>query len=373
MKSGVTWTVRRCIDGTFAAATGTATEDGTTGWYKFAMSQADTNGNNIQFNFTGTGAVPQTVNIVTDGSPPDVNLKNAAGTAVTLDANNVLNVSTKYVGGTLQTAGDIPARLPAALTAGGFMKSDPLAINGVSTSGVTTVKPVIGLTTADTITTLTNLPSIPANWLTAAGINAGALNGKGDWLLASGYTAPLDAAGIRSAVGLSLANLDGQLNTIDGDVLAAADNVWRQAFSSYTNAGTTGKVLNDAAATIAANLTAVVAPASTALSSAVYTNARAAKLDNLDAAVSSRAATGDAMTLTSGERDSIADAHIARNIAGGSSTGRTVKDVYAAIRNKVAIVGTTMTVYSTDDTTTLWTATLTTDGTAVPITAMDPA
>lgn len=65
IKSGVSWTVRRCIDGTFAAATGTATEDGTTGWYKFAMSQADTNGNNIGFNFTGTGAVPQTVNIIT--------------------------------------------------------------------------------------------------------------------------------------------------------------------------------------------------------------------------------------------------------------------------------------------------------------------
>jgi hypothetical protein len=107
IKSAVTWTIRRCIDGTFAAATGTATEDGTNGWYKFAMSQADTNGNNIAFNFTGTGAVPQTVNILTDGSPPDVNLKNAAGTAVTLDANNVLNVSTKYVGGTLQTARDI--------------------------------------------------------------------------------------------------------------------------------------------------------------------------------------------------------------------------------------------------------------------------
>lgn len=81
IKSGVTWTIRRCIDGTFAAATGTATEDGTTGWYKFAMSQADTNGNNIEFNFTGTGAVPQTVNILTDGSPPDINVKNLLGTA----------------------------------------------------------------------------------------------------------------------------------------------------------------------------------------------------------------------------------------------------------------------------------------------------
>lgn len=70
IKSAVTWTVRRCIDGTFAAATGTVTEDGTTGWYKFAMSQADTNGNNIGFNFTGTGAVPQTVNIVTTSLNP---------------------------------------------------------------------------------------------------------------------------------------------------------------------------------------------------------------------------------------------------------------------------------------------------------------
>lgn len=70
IKSGVTWTVRRCIDGTFAAATGTVTEDGTTGWYKFALSQADTNGNNIGFNFTGTGAIPQTVNIITTAADP---------------------------------------------------------------------------------------------------------------------------------------------------------------------------------------------------------------------------------------------------------------------------------------------------------------
>lgn len=70
IKSGVTWTVRRCIDGTFAAATGTATEDGTTGWYKLALSQADTNGDNIGFSFTGSGAVPQTINIVTTACDP---------------------------------------------------------------------------------------------------------------------------------------------------------------------------------------------------------------------------------------------------------------------------------------------------------------
>lgn len=38
--------------------------------------------------------------------------------------------------------------------------------------------------TGGVITTVTNavaLPAIPANWITAAGINAGAFNGKGDW------------------------------------------------------------------------------------------------------------------------------------------------------------------------------------------------
>lgn len=42
--------------------------------------------------------------------------------------------------------------------------------------------------TITTVTTLTNLPSIPANWLTAAGIAAAALNGKGDWMVS--YTQP---------------------------------------------------------------------------------------------------------------------------------------------------------------------------------------
>lgn len=70
IKSGVTWTQRRCIDGTFAAGGATITEDGTTGWYKCALSQADTNGNDIGFNFTGTSCVPQTINIITTGADP---------------------------------------------------------------------------------------------------------------------------------------------------------------------------------------------------------------------------------------------------------------------------------------------------------------
>jgi hypothetical protein len=50
------------------------------------------------------------------------------------------------------------------------------------------------------VTTAITLPSIPANWITAAGINAAALNGKGDWLLSSSYTVPPTTAQIATGV-----------------------------------------------------------------------------------------------------------------------------------------------------------------------------
>lgn len=54
-------------------------------------------------------------------------------------------------------------------------------MNNVPATPITTIKAVQGLAVDGVINTLTNLPAITANWLTAAGINAGALNGKGDW------------------------------------------------------------------------------------------------------------------------------------------------------------------------------------------------
>jgi hypothetical protein len=91
---------------------------------------------------------------------------------------------------------DIQARLPAALTAGGLMKSDSLAINAVLTTAVTTVKAVQGLAVDGVITTLTNLPAITSNWLTAAGIATGALNGKGDWNTTTPPTTAAIATGV---------------------------------------------------------------------------------------------------------------------------------------------------------------------------------
>jgi hypothetical protein len=55
-----------------------------------------------------------------------------------------------------------------------------------------------------------------------------------------------------------------------------------------------------------------------------------------------------------------ADALLARNEAGGSSTGRTVGQAIARLRNRVAVVAGVLTVYAEDDVTPLWTAAVTT-------------
>jgi hypothetical protein len=90
-----------------------------------------------------------------------------------------------------------------------------------------------------------------------------------------------------------------------------------------------------------------------------------AKTDNLPAAP---AATGDIPTAVEN-----ADALLGRNVSGGSSTGRTVKQALHVLRNKSAVAAGTLTVYDTDDATSSWTATVSSDAAADPITGIDPA
>lgn len=69
--------------------------------------------------------------------------------------------------------------------------------------------------------------------------------------------------------------------------------------------------------------------------------------------------------------EKIADAILNRNIAGGSNTGRLVKEALYLLRNKAAIATGTLTVYQTDDVTSQWTAAVaTTPGN--PISSVDP-
>ena len=110
-------------------------------------------------------------------------IKGVAGTGgvdirgnITGNLVGTVSTLTTYTGNTPQT-GDSFARIGAA-------GASLTAITGVTLAASQHV-----IVDSGTVTTLTNLPAITAGWLTATGIAASALNGKGDWNIGkTGYS-----------------------------------------------------------------------------------------------------------------------------------------------------------------------------------------
>lgn len=184
---------------------------------------------------TGAGQINQAAN-----GQVDVNLKAAAGTNVTLDANNVLNVSAKYVGGTLQTARDLGAsvllsvgtaagqvnlalgkvpvvQLTSADFANNSITAAALAADAAAEIGAAVLDVgylshqdlgSIGFAIGQAYTILNTFnqngvfvadggigsATFTAGAITAGAIADGAFDGKGDWVLSGSYTAPDNAA-----------------------------------------------------------------------------------------------------------------------------------------------------------------------------------
>jgi hypothetical protein len=151
----------------------------------------------------------------------------------------------------------------------------------------------------------------------------------------------------------------GLTNTTLKLTATGVDEIWDEALSGHTTAGTAGKALSDAAA-------AGTPPTAAAIADAV-----------LEELVADHSGVGGSLAAVVAAIDpptdvEVADAVLGRNIAGGSNGGRTVKSALRALRNKVAISAGTMTVYEEDDTTSSWTAAVTTAA-GNPVTAVDPA
>jgi len=181
----VSVTIDAGTQATGSVGSGACTHEGN-GYHTYAPAQAETNGTLLAFTFTGTGAVPATVQVFTTGYDPTVanlpaNVTQFGGSNGTF-ASGRPEVNTTHVAGTSQTAGDIigdtndiQSRLPAALVSGridasvGAMATDVLTSTALAASAVTEIQS--GLST-------------------------------------------LDAAGVRSAVGLASADLDTQIGTL---------------------------------------------------------------------------------------------------------------------------------------------------------------
>lgn len=97
----------------------------------------------------------------------------ADGTFYSAGSNFDVVITTGTVGGTSVVGETIisfsinnrslQSRIPAALTGGGNIKSDPQAINGIATTPVTTIKAVQGLATDGVVPTVTTVTGLTAS------------------------------------------------------------------------------------------------------------------------------------------------------------------------------------------------------------------
>lgn len=77
-------TVDAGTQATGSVGSGACTHEGN-GYHTYAPSQAETNGDLVAFTFTGTGAVPVTVQVYTRAATPDVNALQVSGSATAAD------------------------------------------------------------------------------------------------------------------------------------------------------------------------------------------------------------------------------------------------------------------------------------------------
>jgi hypothetical protein len=148
------------------------------------------------------------------------------------------------------------------------------------------------ISTSQIVASVTNpitLPTLPANWITASGVAASALSGKGDWNVGkTGYS--LVAV---SGFGNQTGNLSGSVGSISGVIFPSefsslspsgiADQVWDELLSGHLSSGSAGLSLNLASS--------AGDPWSTSLPG-VYASGTAGKIigDNINATITSRMA-----------------------------------------------------------------------------------
>lgn len=195
-----------------------------------------------------------------------------------------------------------------------------------------------------------------------------------------GYAVILDYTGSTKTVTLSAgttftaAATDNIAIFPPSNVTHAAAVAWNSgSIGASTLASDTIAAAKIAAGAITSAKFAAGAIDATAIADNAIIAAIKAKTDNLPA---SPAAVGSAMTLTSGERTSVADALLDRDMATGTDSGsdsvRTVRQALRPSRNKIDIAAGTLTVYKENDSTPSHTAAVTTTA-GNPISTIDPA
>lgn len=248
---------------------------------------------------------------VSSGGEAGIDWANVGSPTTTL---NLSGTTVKTATDVETDTADIQTRLPAALVSGRMDASLGAIASGVDFSA--TMKASIN-TEADAALADVGLTTTITGRIDVA---------VSTRLATASYTAPLDAAGTRTAVGLASANLDTQLADLPTVAEFEARTIVSANYATASSLSTVAGYIDTEVASILAAVDTEVA-------------AIKAKTDNLPA---SPAATGDAMTLTSGERDAIAAAllDLANGIESGLTPRNALKLALAVLAGKVTGGGT---------------------------------
>lgn len=118
---------------------------------------------------------------------------------------------------------------------------------GSPTTSVSLTNTVVG-----TVTTLTNLPAITSNWLTAAGLATDAVQEIRDAITGGAYALSTDANGrVRVVDGTGAGELDsasGRVAITEAQIDQIVDEVWDEDATGHQTQGTFGQAIGDPAA-----------------------------------------------------------------------------------------------------------------------------
>jgi hypothetical protein len=321
------------------------------GWYEVTLDATDTNTLGLlKLAVHESGALP----VFHDFMVLPANVYDSL-----VSGSDNLQVDTIQVSGTTQTAGDIPARLPAALV-GGRMSSDLGSISSDATAADNLEAALDGTGGVTITAALTG--NITGNLSGSVGSVTGNVGGNVGGNVA-GSVASVAAGGIAAA---SIA--DGAF-TAAKFASGAFDAVWSVATRTLT-AGTNIVLAKGTGITGFNDLSAaqVNAEADTALADVGLTTTITGRID---AAISTRLATAGYTAPPTATQN--ADALLNRDMSAVSDTNaRTPLNALRVLRNRVISAGGTLTVKKEDDSTNAWTAALTGTAGADPITEVDP-
>jgi len=216
-------TCKRTIDGTGGACANAASYNSDGAVWEIDLADTDMNGSVIILSFTLTDCLPISYTIKTS----QVDVDDAVHFGITALPN-----ATPGSNGGLPTTNGSKLNQTADLTAGQEIDANLTKIGGVAQSATDlkdfadsgydpSTHKVQGVVLADTATTLTNLPAVTADWLTAAGVKADAVA-----KIQNGLATPtnITAGTITTVTNLTNAPTNGDLTaTMKTSVQTAAD------------------------------------------------------------------------------------------------------------------------------------------------------